>query len=655
VANTDTAAPATAWLQPLAYLAAAVAILFGLWARFKGLGSYPFTVDEYYLSRSIDNVLRTGLPAFSCGGYYVRGLALQYLAAGLRTAGLSAELAPRLICAISSVLALPAAYILGRRMHGHVVGVLVAVILALSVWEIEIGRFGRMYAPFQTVFVWYLVFFVRYTIDRDVKALWPMLALSVAGPLVWEGGVFLTLTNLLPVFLQRWPGRVPKKDWTYVAFGLLLLALAYWFVTADFRGYNSSSWPAGYSPSLEEAPPDHVAALPAPLHLLPRHLIWCALAVMPVAASVFALRWIWTWRSRPFAALGLLAMLGAALLHQFTPVLAIATLLLLARVMTWRELFRRAALPFHLALACAAVFWLAFGIATVDWQSAEVGSVARGVAMLAYQFLRVPNFVGVVVRPWVKAVPHLGAGLLLLSSIAVYRMAKSAEPLTIERALLAIFLLMLLAASASHPPMQETRYVFFLYPLAVIIAVTTLARAATLINSKPALAAGVTSLMALGGFALSEDFQPGHLLHIGSPAEAFRINMNEDMASHLVLRADYRAVARWLQQNASGGKAMVINGVHALDYYYPEISYFYVDEADPNFSQWACRRGTVERWGNYPLLVSVDAIARAIAGRPRVYLVIFGYYRDRIILSLAALHAKLAYSQQAITILELHE
>ena len=130
---------------------------------------------------------------------------------------MSAELAPRLIAAISGLIVLPVAYVLGRGVRSPAVGALVVIILSLSVWQIEIGRFGQMYAPFQAVFVLYVVFFLRYTVQRDSRALWPMLILSLVGPLVWEGGVLLLLANLLPVFLQRGPEALTKRDWTYLA------------------------------------------------------------------------------------------------------------------------------------------------------------------------------------------------------------------------------------------------------------------------------------------------------------------------------------------------------------------------------------------------------------------------------------------------------
>jgi hypothetical protein len=240
------------WRKPLLLLAAG-ALVVGILVRFKGLAYAPFSVDEYYLAQSIGGVMRSGLPAFTCGGFYTRGLVIQYLAAGLQFAGLSAELAPRLICALSSLAALPAAYLLGRRLLGRSFGYLLVALLALSVWEIEMARFGRMYAPFQAISLWYLVFFLRYALDREARAWRYMLALSIAGPFVWEGGIFLLLANLLPPFMQDPGGRLPAREWRRPCAALLLLGLCYVFLTHDFRGMDSHALPAGFDRSVTKA------------------------------------------------------------------------------------------------------------------------------------------------------------------------------------------------------------------------------------------------------------------------------------------------------------------------------------------------------------------------------------------------------------------
>jgi hypothetical protein len=639
-----------AWRQPLPYVVAA-AVLFGVFGRFKGLGTAPFAVDEYYLARSIENILRAGIPAFKCGGFYMRGLILQYAAAAEQLVGIAPELAPRLVSAFCSLIALPAVFLLGRRVHGRLVGLLAVIIIALSVWEIEMARFGRMYAPFQAVFLWYLVFFLRYTVDRDARALWPMILLSIVGPFVWEGGVFLALANLLCIFLRRWPDRLHRSDALSLAAAAALLGLAAWFVTADFRGYVADAWPAGYVRALSTMPPDPLSSLRLPLNALRGHPSLMIAAIFPLTGVLLAIPWVWSLRGRPFAALGLFAALLAAVAHQFLAVAAIGLLLLLTRLVPWKELFGRRAAVFHVAVLVCAAFWIAFAVVGIDWHHAA-GSLPRAAAMLGYQLLSFPDVVGVVVRPWARAIPHLSVGLLLLLAVATYWAARDDTTPEPQRILLITLLVLLLSASASHPPREETRYVFFLYPVAVIVALGTLAQAIERLGAAPAAVSGLTIALALGGFALSEDFQPRHVLRIDSDVETFRLAMNQGMQSHLVIRDNYRAIAQWLERNA-GPNSIVVNGVHGLDRYYSGIKYFFTDQHDSNFADWSCRRGTVERWGNYPLLNSTESLASVVNAHSPTYLVTFRYDIDRTMASLSALHAHIAMTEGNIVILEL--
>jgi hypothetical protein len=266
--------------------------------------------------------------------------------------------------------------------------------------------------------------------------------------------------------------------------------------------------------------------------------------------------------------------------------------------------------------------------------------------------MRFPDFIGVVVRPWAWAVPHLGMGLLLLCAFEIVFVIRGSGQMTAELALLVLLLVLLLAASASPAPRQETRYVFNLYPLMLVVAVTAIARIVEMAISQPAAIAGVTSALVVLGFALTEDFSPHHLRYIDSDVETFRLNMPPGVQSHLVIRDNYRALAGWLRANVPAD-AVVINGVHGLDHYYPAFKYFYVEESSPNFPDWSCRKGTVERWNNYPLLYSERGLADAIGTTQAAYLVDFGYDKAALLLSLAPLHPRVVASEGASIVVEL--
>jgi hypothetical protein len=172
-----------------------------------------------------------------------------------------------------------------------------------------------------------------------------------------------------------------------------------------------------------------------------------------------------------------------------------------------------------------------------------------------------------------------------------------------------------------HPPHQETRYVFFLYPAAVIIALLTLQRGVHALLEDAPLAAGATIAVSLGCFALSEDFRPAHLWHIDSEAINFRIGMSSYLSDHYHPRSDVRSAARWLSNHVVPGQDIVIDAYPGVDFYAPADFYF-MTESDPRFEVYSCRRGTVQRWSNQPLLTSYDALRSELTTGRRIWLVL---------------------------------
>jgi hypothetical protein len=90
---------------------------------------------------------------------------------------------------------------------------------------------------------------------------------------------------------------------------------------------------------------------------------------------------------------------------------------------------------------------------------------------------------------------------------------------------------------------------------------------------------------------------------------------------HYYARSDVRAAAQWLAQNATESDT-VINSYQSLDFYYPHVDYFYMESTDRRFSGWSCRAGSVERWGNTPLLYSVPALEAQFTTGKRVFYVL---------------------------------
>jgi hypothetical protein len=494
------------------------------------------------------------------------------------------------------------------------------------VWEIEIGRFGRMYAPFQALFAWYVVFFLEYVIDRKGRALAPLLILSVLGLAVWEGGVFLVLANFLPPFIAHPDGRLSRRDWLYLAGCSLLFVPAYVLTMADLRFTGSEPMlPPDYVEPPGTPSESRLDAAVMPWTRLPSHVAWAIAALLPATLVVYAaireLRIRLAPPAKPLAALGVVLILGCAAVHQFELAAGLLVVFILLGILDGRALVSPASRPLQVALLACLLFWAAFGLSTHDWHAPGL-SPAHKVFLLGYEFVRLPDTVRQVAMPWARTVPLLALGLFILTAASGLRAVVRFEDTSfIERVLLALFVILLLAASASNPPRHETRYVFFLYPLAVIFSIVTLQRAVRALLGQTRIAAVTAALACIAAFMLSEDFRPAHLWNIDTELVNFRIGMSGRLAGHYHPRSDVRAAATWLQAHALPGD-IVIDSFPGVDFYYGRSDFYFVAETDPRFEVWSCRRGTTQRWSNLPMIHSYDTLlAKAATGR-RVWMVL---------------------------------
>jgi hypothetical protein len=577
------------------WLMAAAALAAGLYGRFVGLGHWPLGVDEFYISRSIDNLLRTGLPAFPCGGYYTRGLLYQYTVAGLRLVNLSPELSGRLVAALCSLGVLPAAYLLAKRVRDPLAGWLVVIMLCLSVWEIEMARFARMYAPFQALFAWYLLAYLRFTIDRHAAALRWMIGLSIVGVFLWEGGVLLGVANLFALFTVNLGSRPIARDWRrWLLLGGLLVLL--YFATKDLRGF--AEVPGDLGDADQALSPLQIIGLG--ISTLLGHWVRTAAFLLPLVLALRACRWMNTHRDRGLMVGGLVIVLAAAAAHAFVAAGGILLLLLLTRIADWHTLSTRGARDFWLALAAFAVYWLI----AADLTSALLSGF--------------PDVFDHVLRPWLRAVPVLSTGLLAAFAYLCFRSIAagkdSGDPVT---ALLSLTVLLVLTVGASPTDRIETRYTFFLYPLLMFFAVHAILQIVQALSWASRLPVALTACIPLLCFAVSGDFQPRHLARVDSSAVNFRVGMPQHQSEHYYPRNDIRGVAQWLDANVRPGD-VVIAGIPSLDQYYRHIDYFFLEADDPRYETYVCSDGHTERWTNLPVLYKVEALKPLIDGKHRV-------------------------------------
>jgi hypothetical protein len=213
----------------LFYLFIVSCIAAGIWFRFKGLGNWPVAGDEYFILKSVLSIVENGLPEFLTGGFYTRGLLYQYLSALLIILGLDAELAIRMIPAISNILMIPPLFLIAKKISGNTLAAVMVFFACFSIWEVEFARFARMYAPFQAMFIWYLYFLYQLLIEADQRSIKWLFIISFTSIFVFEGSIFLAILNFFPMIYRK------KIVVSEILISILIFVIAYIILTTDFR------------------------------------------------------------------------------------------------------------------------------------------------------------------------------------------------------------------------------------------------------------------------------------------------------------------------------------------------------------------------------------------------------------------------------------
>ena len=134
----------------------AVFVGVGTIYRFKGLGTWPLALDEYYIIKS-SRIYKTWITTISQWRILSRGILLQYIIA-IVYIGIKAEFAGRFFTVIANLITIPPIYLIAKRIGNQLIATVVVIMFSFSIWEIEFARFARMYTPISSIFIWYIYF-----------------------------------------------------------------------------------------------------------------------------------------------------------------------------------------------------------------------------------------------------------------------------------------------------------------------------------------------------------------------------------------------------------------------------------------------------------------------------------------------------------------
>lgn len=606
-----------------------LAIAAGMLFRLKGLGTWPFAVDEYYFVKAVQNILKYGVPRYESGGYYERGILQQYLTAFIFLLGAKAEFGSRIIPVVFNLLAIPGLYLLMKKISGKVAAAVLVVVFCFSVWEVEFARFARMYSFFQTIFVWYLYFLYKNIVENDDKATKWLWILSFISIFVYEGSIFLVVLNFLPVIWDKEKDTINiftladiKRTAIPFIISLILLILAYKFLTTNFRFINENN----------TLPPDVVeyyksqrsaGGFRKPILLLPAIFsssLWIFLFLIVLSINAFLFSRIFKssasnitkaavfilFTLSVFNLLGLIiiSLIIFILIGWLEPKDIVST----KSVQGQNKKFAPSGILINLLIVFSInfIFWVAFAVKTTAWHKFYPGQTFSGtlpsIKMLIKTAVNYPNFYETIVI-FRNAVPVTTViTVILFCILSVYIIANYYKAETRKyRFLLFILVSLVLAVDFLNLTFFTTRYFFFLYPLVMILAIIgAKIIAGFLFNKSISLKYATYCLFIIVLLVFSEDFKLYHLVKIDDREINFRNHMSLAQKSHFYPRWDMRTPAEIVNKYAKPSD-IVISNEQVNDFYLKELDYIYVDYRG-RLNGVSVNSGKKELWTNANLI-----------------------------------------------------
>ena len=582
---------------------AGTSVLAGIYIRCKGLGHWPVSIDEYLIAKSVQNLLEHGVPSFPCGGYYTRGLLLQYLIAPFYLLLDNHELALRIVPVFFNILTIPPVFLLARRSHGLFTACLAVIIFSMSLWEIDIARYSRMYAPFQALFMWYLWCLYNYVVEGRLHFRRGCYVLSAVSVFLYEGAIFLAVLNFLPHVMGRI--RIRTKDFLYSS---LILLTAYVYIKTDFRHMGvTSHLPPDVSPG--DAGPGGFYMPKFLLGTLVNEPVWLAGFLLLTAIGMYYLLKRFR-EDRPSLEAGIVltGIFVLSLLNLFSAALFLAALSWFLGWFTNKPI-PRPAIKTALASSLAFfIFWLAYALTTTGWHGLFEMGVDQPLRKAFVVLLKFPNFSDPLLYQYLSAAPFLLAILITLIPLALLRPAQGTG--TGTRGIFFLFASLLIVYGIMgiiRTKYQQPLYSFFAYPILIILLSAGITNLARLLHNSITMQGILALALTAPVLALSEDFDLRTMLNIDQPEINFRSALNQDQKNLFVYREDYRSPAEYVNRNLGAGDS-VITTIRAVEFYLRRLDFFYKEVTMAEFEAISGCQGRREIWTNKPLVHTERAL-----------------------------------------------
>ena len=592
-----------------------IAVLIGIYIRLKGLGTWPLALDEYYLIQSVENILKFGLPQFVSGGYYDRGILLQYMIAPLLSLGVKAEFAGRIFPLLSNLIAIPALYLIAKKVSNQLIATIVIVIFSFSIWEIEFARFARMYAPFQAIFIWYIYFALKDIELKRFSNFKELLILSILSIFVYEGSIFLVLLNFVPFVLYR------KINYKYLVSTVFVFILSVFFNEYDFRTLNSKSvFPSEYLTYISNKVSEFPVKLPKillPYSFSSGHFV----VLTPLIIGITTLL-IWliirNSSTKDFYSVFSVTFLGiCAVLNQFGLFLLTLLIFVFWHFVEPKFLNKKNIFLLALIFIINLIYWYIYGIISKEWfvlfndfSSYRLGGITK---RLLIGFFNYPdNFYSLL--NYFRTLPILTLFSSISISIYFIFLLLDKDKNENVKVLSGIVIFMSIVATIPSLLYEETRYTFFLAPILLILVLYSVYFIFNKIFSNKLFVGISFASLILITFVSSRDFNYYHLINIDKQDVNYRMIYNNYLKRHLYRRWDVLTPTGYVKRNLKKNDLIMIDE-NSLKFYLPRVDYFNFNYRHNAFGSLTVKGGTRERWSNAKLIYKNKDLLNFIENR----------------------------------------
>ncbi|MDD4498692.1 MAG: glycosyltransferase family 39 protein, partial [Methanosarcinaceae archaeon] len=208
-------------------------LTIGFFLRIKDVGTPSLWFDESISSIAALAILEKGMPIFDSGFFYGRAiLNTFFIATSFKIFGVN-EFAGRLPSVFFGTLTIYLVYVIGSKWGNKRVGILAALLLAFSVWEIAWSRQARMYQQLQFFYILSLYLYYEFWTTKNIRILILLVISSVATMLTHIFGyslvVIFLICSITFYFIENRKVRLSlKKVFPLAIAGILLLGFVYY-------------------------------------------------------------------------------------------------------------------------------------------------------------------------------------------------------------------------------------------------------------------------------------------------------------------------------------------------------------------------------------------------------------------------------------------